>query len=467
MKSNRLIKNMGFYFLGTFSTKILQFIFTPFYSKYIDPSHFGYYSLVVSMVALLIPLLYQSIWEAVLRYVIENEGEEKYVLATSSSYLIGLTIIYSIIFLFGFFIFNIEYGIAILIMAISQMGIMYYQFSARALKKNYIYAISTVIHSITTIILNVVLIIIFRWGLLALFIANTVGNIISIYILEKNLKIISQYRIKDFKKSILIKMIKYSFPLSINGASWWLITSFNNFTIAYKISIDENGIYSMANRFGSIMSLLTTVISLAWVEESFRVFNTKGSDKYFNDVLNLLVKVVLSGVTLLIPITYIFYAVFIAEEYSSGVILTPIIYLTAAYSAISSHLASIFLARKESGILLRTTLVGGVFSAVGGFLMADHFGVMGVVITSLMGYIIMFLIRVPMIRKRIVLKFDFLSLVSLTGISIMTMYIANIYQESIPGLLLLFFVMFVLMLVINFDIVKKLCKRALGMFNKN
>ena len=449
MSSRRLIRNMGFYFLGIFSTKILQFFFIPLYSKYIEPGDFGYYSLTVSIIALLIPLLYQSIWEGILRFIIEKEGDERKVLTTASIYCFGLTILYSILFFITATFLNIQFGIAVLMMGICQMGVSYWQLSARALKKNRIYAISTVVQSIITILLNIILIIIFKWGLLALFIANTVGNLVSIIILEANLRVIQGLKKSDFNLDLLKSIIKYSFPLSVNAASWWLINSFNTVVITYKIGIDENGIYSLANRFGSIMALITSVVTMAWIEESFRSYDTEERDSYFNSVLDVLIRAVFSAVALLIPVTYVFYQLFVFKGYGKGVILTPIIYLTAAYSAIASHLASVFLARKESKIIFRTTIIGGFVSAMGGYLLADRFGSMGVVVTSLIGFIVMCIIRIPMIQKRMKLRINYALTIGMTALCLIVMVICNFKPASLVYQLAIFVTVVIVVAIVN------------------
>lgn len=456
MSSRRLIRNMGFYFLGIFSTKMLQFLFIPLYSKYIEPADFGYYSLTVSIIALLIPLLYQSIWEGILRFIIEKEGDERNVLTTASIYCFGLTILYSILFLITATSFNIQFGIAVLIMGICQMGVSYWQFSARALKENRIYAISTVVQSVITILLNIILIMVFKWGLLALFIANTVGNLVSIIILEANIKIFKGLKKEDFNKDLLKSIIKYSFPLSVNAVSWWLINSFNTVVITYKIGIDENGIYSLASRFGTIMALITSVVTMAWIEESFRSYDTKESDTYFNSVLDALIRAVFSAVALLIPVTYVFYQLFVFKGYGKGVILTPVIYLTAAYSAIASHLASVFLARKESNIIFKTTLIGGLVSAIGGFWLAESYGSMGVVVTSLIGFIVMCVIRIPMIHKRMNLRINYAMTIGMTGLCLIVMIICNLNAASQIYQLCIFVIVVVIVGIVNKDLLKYL-----------
>ncbi len=432
MRSNKFIHNLGFYFLGTFSTRILQILFIPLYTKYVNLSDFGYYNLVLSVIALVIPLLYQSIWEGVLRFAIEREGNERRVCSTATFYCIGITIIYTFLFLLFSKVFRIQYGIAILLMGISQMGISYWQFSARALKKNKIYSLSTVVSSAVTIFLNFILIVVFKWSLIALFTSNIAGNIAMIIVLESNIKLLRGLKRSEFDKDLLVSLIKYSFPLCVNALSWWLISSCNNLIIAYMISVEQNGIFSMANRFGSIMSLITSVITMAWLEEAFRTYGEQDSDDYFNRVLDQLVRIILSGVAMLIPFTYLIYHYFVFGDYNSGVVLTPIIYLSAAYSAFASHLGSRFLARKESDIIFRSTLVGGVVSAGGAGVLAYFFGIMGVAISSLLGFMVMCIIRIPMLNARMKLEINYIFLIGMTVFCIFLMFVCNmnsiIYQ---------------------------------------
>ncbi|WMJ78085.1 MULTISPECIES: lipopolysaccharide biosynthesis protein [unclassified Sedimentibacter] len=431
MRSSRLLKNIAFYFMGTFSTKLIQFLFIPLYTAYIVTSDFGYFNLTISIISLVMPLLYQSIWEGILRFTIENENNKKRVLSTTNIYCLGITILYSAIFAVVSKLLNIQYGVLILILGLSQMGVAYWQFSARALKENKIYALSTVVNSIITVSLNLFLIIVLKWGLLALFVANTFGNLAMIIVIESKIKLIINTKKADFSFHLLKSILKYSLPLSINALSWWLITSSNNLVISSRIGIDENGIYSMASRFGSILTLVTSVVNMAWLEEAFRTYGDSDKDQYFNRVLNILTRLVLSGVAVLIPITYIFYNFFVFGDYYDGVFLTPIIYLSSAYSTLAAHLGSGFLARKESDKIFKTTLIGGIVSIVGGFALAGSFGIMAVVITSLLGYLIMYFIRVPILKKRMDLKIDFTILMGLTSLNLLTMYISSIKPRDV------------------------------------
>lgn len=449
MRIKRLLSNIGIYFLGTFSTKILQFLFIPLYTIYISTNDFGYYNLTISIISLTLPLLYQSIWEGILRFAIENEGNEYKVLSTTNLYVLGLSLIYISIFIVATFFLNIPYGFYILFMGLSHMAVSYWQFSARALKKNKEYAISTIIYSIINIFLNLFLIIVLNWGLIAIFISNIIANMVMILYLEYNCKILLQSNNFELDKELLKSIIKYSWPLAINATSWWLITSSSSLIITTHLDFSANGIYSIANRFGSIMTIVTSVINLAWLEEAFRTFKDEDKDQYFNNVLDLLTRVILSGVIILIPITYIVYQYFVFGDYKEGVILTPIFYLSAAFSAIASHLGSGFLAYKKSKLVFKTTLIGGIVSVLGSFIFIKYFGLIVVAAFTFIGFVIMYIVRIPLLKKIMNLKINYLVTIGMTLLCILIIILSHLNPDSLYYQLIILFTSIILVVLIN------------------
>lgn len=450
MISKRLINNVGIYFIGIFFTKILQFLFIPIYSIYLSPEEFGYFNLVITIIALCVPLFYQSIWEGVLRFIIEKRLNKEKILITVLIYCLLLSILYVLIFVLINNIAGFSYAIFVLLVALSQVGLSYWQFSSRALSMNKVYSLSSILHAIVTITVNLILIIQFEWGILALFVANILANVISLVYLEKNVSIYKYLKKSNIDFLLLKPLIKYSFPLSINAASWWLLMSFSIVLVTYWINLEEAGIYSMASRFGTIMTLITSVISLAWLEESFKTVNDKDSHHQFNKVLHYITKLNLSFVALLIPLTYIFYNYFVFGDFFNGVTIVPIVYLTAAFAALGTHLASIFLANKESFTALATTFLGGIIAVISGLFLVDPLGSLGVALSSLIGFIVMYVIRIPLLKKRISIEIDYKLLVFLTLFCFLITVICDYNRDSLAAQIITTFLVFISLIFINY-----------------
>ena len=454
MKNNRFTKNLFLYFLGIFSTKIVQFLFIPIYSRYIETESFGKYNFIFSLVSLFIPLLFLSIWEGILRFVVINNEEKDTIIKSTTKFVVYLTTIYIVVFLLLTHYLGIEYGYYIILLGVSQFSVTYWQFSARALQENKIFAVSSIINAVVTILLNVVLIIFLDYGIIALFIANSLGNFIVVILIESKIKILKNIRRNKISKNIIKTLVKYSIPLSVNAVSWWLITSANNVIITTRLGNDLNGIYSLASKFGSILAIFTSILTMAWLEESFHLHKSDDKDAKFNLILDNMIGFLLGGVLVLIPITYILYKFIVFGDYYQGVNLVTFIYLSAAFSALASHLGSIFLVNNQSQRVFYTTIIGGVFSTGASFILAPYYGLMAVVITSLVGYLLMFFIRIPLLKKLIKIRINYLKLFSLTAVSILAYLISDQLKDSVLHLVIISLACTVVALIANMKFMK-------------
>ena len=196
--------------------------------------------------------------------------------------------------------------------------------------------------------------------------------------------------------------------------SWWLMSSCNNLIITKTLGVGENGIYAIALKFGTLLSIVTSIITMAWQEEAFRSHGEKDQDSYFNKVLNILIKGLLGATLILVPVTYIIYNYFVFGEYKKGVILVAFIYMSAVYNAISCHLGSALLARKESSIMFCTTLLGGTTAVLASVLLINYIGLLGAAIGTAIGNMFNFFVRIPILRKRIDLRVCYGHLICLT-----------------------------------------------------
>ena len=126
---NRFFKNVGLYFLGNFATKILQFLFIPIYSIYVDVKDYGEYNYVLSIISLALPILFCEIWEGVFRFAIERKGKEYSVISTTTIFLLSSLCLYTAIFLIVQHFFPIKHSFYILLLAIVNTIAPYWQFS--------------------------------------------------------------------------------------------------------------------------------------------------------------------------------------------------------------------------------------------------------------------------------------------------------------------------------------------------
>ena len=71
-RTKYLIKNTGILTISNFASKILVFLLVPLYTSVLSTSEYGTYDLIISTVALLMPVLTCNISDAVMRFSMDE-----------------------------------------------------------------------------------------------------------------------------------------------------------------------------------------------------------------------------------------------------------------------------------------------------------------------------------------------------------------------------------------------------------
>ena len=185
-RNNELLKNTIIIFLGKASTQLLSFLLLPLYTAFLSTKDYGTVDLIITYIQLLVPVLTLEIEMAAFRFVLENRKNENDRNRIIYNVLLFITLICGIIvfafILFGCFI-NIKYKLLILInILVSMYGNSLLQI-ARGLGENIKYSLACFLNGLTTIIMNIILIIIFKRGAMGMLISMFVANLImSLYL---------------------------------------------------------------------------------------------------------------------------------------------------------------------------------------------------------------------------------------------------------------------------------------------
>ena len=68
----KLVKNISIFAIGTFTSKLLVFLLTPFYTSVLSPEQFGDVNLIVDTSNLIIPIATICITDAVIRFGLDR-----------------------------------------------------------------------------------------------------------------------------------------------------------------------------------------------------------------------------------------------------------------------------------------------------------------------------------------------------------------------------------------------------------
>ena len=97
----KLIKNISVFAIGTFTSKLLVFLLTPFYTRMLSPDDYGVVNIIVDTSNLILPIATICITDAVIRFGLDRAVDRREVFTN------GLMVILSgfAVFLLFFFIY--------------------------------------------------------------------------------------------------------------------------------------------------------------------------------------------------------------------------------------------------------------------------------------------------------------------------------------------------------------------------
>ena len=196
--NKNLFKNTGIIAIGQVSTQILNFFLLPLYTSLLTTYEYGVLDLLTTYSSLLSILVGMQISQAVFRFLVTKRDNAVEIKRTISTVVIASSII-CVIYLFAFVgiqgFLNIQYKWFLLIHVISVLALQTTSNIARGLGDNLKYAMANFISSLIIVVLNVIFVAIFQFGVFAMLISYILGPIIGVIYLTLKCKIYTYVKI--------------------------------------------------------------------------------------------------------------------------------------------------------------------------------------------------------------------------------------------------------------------------------
>jgi O-antigen/teichoic acid export membrane protein len=259
------------YGLGNVLNHFILFVLLYFYVRILSRSDLGVVDLVTVSFALISEFIITGAGYATfVFYYREKNGENKRsLLFTSLVTQLSISILASS----GLFLRSKAISQLILksddyslIIAIASLTIPFTVITTFAQKyfqimgKRYKFTLFINSNTLLTIILNIILVIIFKIGIkgifLSLLISNALFSLIGLYLIHKAFTF-------RFSTDFCIKIIKASTPMLFGTAGAWIASYIDRIFIVNMLSLDDNGLYAVAFRFVVPITFLMQALSQA------------------------------------------------------------------------------------------------------------------------------------------------------------------------------------------------------------
>lgn len=395
-KKKELMKNTIIIFMGKVCTQLISFLLLPLYTSYLLTEEYGFVDLVTTYVTLIVPIITMELEMSVFRYLVDcrkDEKEKKKIFSNNFIILLASLALFIVLYLVVTCFWKFDYCYLILFdIIICTFSGNFLQIT-RGVGRTLDYAISCIITGVTTILLNILLIVVFKLGAFGMITSMALANGLGAVYLFIRLKMWQYIDFKKKDKKLIKEMYKYSIPLVPNGISWWIVNVSDRSIITAVLGTAANGIYAVSNKFPTILSSLLGIFNLSWSESAALHVNSPDRDQFFSEVSNTVTKLFTClGVGMISCMPFVF-PILINKNYNDAYNYIPILILGSVFNVIICLYSALYIAKKMTKQVATTSIIGAIINIIINVVLIKYLGLYAAALSTAISYFIMMVYR--------------------------------------------------------------------------
>lgn len=465
-REKNLAKNTIIITIGKICTQLITFFLLPLYTGILSTEEYGAVDLLNTLVSLLLPIVTFQVEQAVFRELIEVRGKknkESRIISSAVITVIFQCIVYLIIFTLISPFINNHYKFFLATNVVANIFLSLLLQIARGFGNNKKYAFASFISALSTIVFNVLFLVVIKLGANGMLLGTMLGQIVATIYLFISLKLYKYLKVKDYKKEIIKSLWKYSLPLIPNAISWWVFNASDRVIASAFLGVDQNGILAASLKFSAVFITFYNIFNMSWTESISIAIKDADVSDYFNKMFNIVLRLFTAmGIGMIACMPFVF-PIMINEKFSAGYGLIPISIVGSLFNVIVGLISVIYVAEKNTKAIASTSIVSAIINIIVHLALIKFIGLYAAVISTFVAFFVMSIYRLMDASKRyfkikIDMKFIIQSLIGLIFVFV-SYYINNIYLN-------VFVVLFAVLFAIyinkdSFDIIFKLFTKKL------
>jgi O-antigen/teichoic acid export membrane protein len=424
---------------------------------------YGIAELVNNLSEFLFPLLCLAVYEAVFRFLMEENASKGDLLTCGFTVLLSAMPIGAIVAGIAFWVFSYELAWPCLALAFAMSLRMILAQFARGSGEVKVFAFAGVLNALLLLLASAVLLVLFDGGVLEYITALVVGNIgAALYIFfacrvwaymggRPNIKLIG-------------RMLKYSLPMLPNQLAWWFLNIFGRYTIMAVQGPVMAGIYTAATKFPAMVNFMSTIFRQAWQISATQEIDSGDGSDYFSKVFSMFFAFVLCGTALVVALTEPLAALLLKGEFYEGWKIIPLLMLAALVGCISVFFEAFYSAAERTNALFVSSLAGALVNIALALALVSPFGVWGVAVATLMGQVVNTGVRILDSRRLVHVKFDLSSQITMAVIVVAQTAVVSALPPTIG--LVIGLILFSLLLVVVVHRYGRAAKALIGVIRR-
>ncbi len=401
-KYTTLVSNTFLISIGTFGSKLLTFFMVRFYTEVLTPSDYGTADLIMQGANLLFPVISMGIVEGVFRFALGNPKKRKNIFSAGVWVITGGSAVLAAVT--GLTWSADLFDDVLWLMAIYTIASCYHSLCAqfiRAQGKMALYAGQGILNTVLVIGLNILFLLVFKWGIIGYVLSTAVADILCSSFLVFKEKLWQYLTVKP-GKGLLAHMLRYSVPLIPTTIFWWITSVSDRYMITAFLGSDANGIYAVAAKIPTLLTLMATIFLEAWqfsaIAES--AGERKEHIRFYSKIWKIFMSAMFLAGGVVIALSQWEIRVLSADEYYSAWQYIPLLSAAMIFSSFVTFAGSIYVVEKKSLLSFGTSMAGAAVNILLNLiLIPTELGIQGAVIATFSSYFLVFLIRSKNARK--------------------------------------------------------------------
>ena len=431
-QKKRLGKNIVYTSIGNFGSKLLTFVFLPVYTYALTTTEYGISDLITTIVSLCLPVFSLIADQALLRFALDKEYDK------CTVYSIGMSI-----YAAGSLAFLLCSPLVLLVPTIKDYYLIFvmYYFSyglfqmqcafVQGCEKLVILSLSGIINTITTIVANIVFLLIFQWGINGYMLASILGNTLAfifMFFATTSWKYIKCFNKKNYK--VAIDMLRYSIPMMPNSISWWVSNFAGRYFVSIFCGVAANGIFSVACKIPTIISVVSGIFMSAWRISAVYKFQSDDSRDLYAFAFKYLYMGCILCASMLLVLNKVIAKLLYSNEFYVAWKVVPILLLGAVFHVFSEFYGTIYTSAKITKFLMQSSVIGAVINIVMCAILTPICGISGAATATMISYLVIYIIRINNSKKIISFHVDKLKMLISLGILVIQMILASMDFEN-------------------------------------
>lgn len=402
-KYKTLLSNTFLISLGTFGSKLLTFVMVRFYTGVLTPADYGTADLIMQTANLLLPLVSLGITNGVFRFALDRKEQRRSIFTIGFyTILVGSLILLAALPLLSNTESLREYtlliGVYTLASCLHSLCAQY----IRAEGKTALFAVQGIINTALVIGFNITFLLVFRMGVFGYVMSVVAADGICTLFLVLREKLWKLWLPKP-EGQLWNAMLRYSIPLIPATIFWWITSVSDRYMVAYFLGTDANGLYAVACKIPTVLTLLSTIFMEAW---QFSAIQEATGDRevhirFYTQVWSAFLAVMVMAGSVIIVLCRLEIRMLSTQQYYEAWKYIPTLSMAMVFSAFSSFMGSVYVVTEKSRLSLWTALWSALANIFLNFLLIPRIGIQGAAIATLASYVLCFAIRAVTSRRLI------------------------------------------------------------------